>query len=334
MYKIILFEGDKNDATSFYLDIIRDAIILAGNSAEYIENISNIHQCDNVIGITPKAFWKIRRSKNANLIFNWFQGVIPEEITYYTYANWKKLIMKGVYSWLENFVLRKSDFNFFVSNEMVQHYKRKYNYKKNNYFVMPCFNQPLLENAFTNEKYAKPTFVYTGNLAKWQCFEQMVALYKKIKEKLPLATLTIYTKEKEDAISILHKYGVDADITYVPYQQLAEEIKQYKYGFILRENNVVNNVATPTKMNSYLASGIIPIYTDVVGAYKENLSHLKYSVPLDVNNLGIEKLMSLENTEIKGLDVLEDYKTVFAEYYNREFYINEIAKRIKDISKK
>jgi hypothetical protein len=138
--------------------------------------------------------------------------------------------------------------------------------------------------------------------------------------------MTIYTKEHDKAKELLHKYGIEANIKYVPYEQLNNEIKDYKYGFIIREDIEVNRVATPTKMNSYLANGIIPIYTDVVGAYKENISKMRFSIPLEpVTNNGIEKLYELENVEILGNAVLNEYKGLFADYYNREKYVKLLA---------
>lgn len=198
---------------------------------------------------------------------------------------------------------------------------------------MPCFNQKLELSAFNDEKYSKPTFVYAGNLAGWQCFSETIQLFKRIKEKIPEAELTIYTKEQEDAKQILRKYQVNATVKYVPYQQLNKELQQYKYGFIIREDIDVNNVATPTKMNSYMAVGIIPIYTNVVGAFKKNLSHLEYTVPLnistqkvDVDKLDLQKLYDLENKKIKVEEVLNEYNRVFEIFYLEEYYIEKIRK--------
>lgn len=325
MFKLALFEGDKNDATLFYLGIIKEAVEQNGFNVEIVESLSDINNEDIVLVINPKAFWNVKHHLEDNSMIYWFQGVVPEEVDFYEMPWIKKLLSKIRYTILERIILKQSDFNFFVSNTMLSHYKKKYGYKKTNYFVMPCFNQPLLETAFYDEKYTKPSFVYTGNLAKWQCFEPMVALFAHIKKQLPDATLSVYTQEFERAQTILKKYGVDATIKYVPYQQLSEEIKQYKYGFILREDNIVNNVATPTKMNSYLASGIIPIYTDVVGAYKENLGRLQYAVPVQPDNKGIEKLFEMEKQTIQAVDVLNEYKAIFDSYYNRKLYVEQIA---------
>ena len=156
------------------------------------------------------------------------------------------------------------------------------------------------------------------------------ALYKEIKSKLPYAELTIYSPDQEEARRILTEKGVDALVKYVPYPQLAEEIKGFKYGFLIRENDTVNNVATPTKMCNYLANGIIPIFSNVIGDFKEELRNLKYVVPLGEDTAGIEKLYELEMQTIKGNDVKEDFQTVFDRYYSKEYYVNLIATKIKE----
>ena len=190
---------------------------------------------------------------------------------------------------------------------------------------MPCFNQELDRPSFFDSKYNTPSFVYTGNLAAWQCFEPMIKLFSEIKKNLPSASLSIYTKDQEKAKEILSKYGVNAEIKYVPFQILSQEIRRFKYGFIIREDIEINRVATPTKMNSYMACGVIPIYTNVVGAFQENLSCLKYAIPLDKKGNGLAKLYELEKTPIIAEDVLCEYNNVFGDYYSRTKYINEIS---------
>ena len=216
---------------------------------------------------------------------------------------------------------------------MLEYYRKKYGYNKNNYIIMPCFNDQIKDDAFVDSKYKNPTFVYAGNLAGWQCFPQTVELFKTIKSTIPAATLTVYKPDQEKAKAILSERGVEAMVKYVPYTQLAQEIKCYKYGFLIREDDPVNNVATPTKMCNYLANGIIPIYSNVIGDFKEELASLKYSVPLGSRYEGIEKLFELEKTEIKATDVKTDYMKVFASYYSEENYVNMISNMFKDNSK-
>ena len=63
-----------------------------------------------------------------------------------------------------------------------------------------------------------------------------------------------------------------AYVKYVDLRDLNNELLKYKYGFLLRRDNLVNNVATPTKMNSYLACGLIPIFTDAITDYKDQIN--------------------------------------------------------------
>ena len=95
---------------------------------------------------------------------------------------------------------------------------------------------------------------------------------------------------------------------------------------MIRQDVAVNNVATPTKMSSYLANGIIPIFTNVIGDFKKELKNLTYSIPLDVNNNGIDKLFELENKKISSKDVMEEYNTIFSRYYSEDYYIEKISK--------
>ena len=225
----------------------------------------------------------------------------------------------------DNYALRHSDWHFFVSEAMLSFYRKKFFYRGNNNFIMPCFNQLLNKEAFINEKYEKPTFVYAGSMDGWQCFEKTVQIFKEIKNYVPNATFTVLTAQQDIAKGILNKYGVEASFNYVPHDKVNEELRKYKFGFIIRDDNPVNNVATPTKMNSYLANGIIPVYTDVVGAFKQNLQGLKYAIPLTIKGDGLSKLYEFEKSDMLASDVYDDYKQLFDSYYSRERYIKAIA---------
>lgn len=68
---------------------------------------------------------------------------------------------------------------------------------------MPCFNQGINAACFSDEKYSKPTFVYSGNLIKWQCFPQTLDIFKRIQEVIPTAELTILTYDIEAVKSMV-----------------------------------------------------------------------------------------------------------------------------------
>lgn len=319
---------ENGDATSFYMDIIKKAIIRAGEEATDVSGFENSHGKD-IIALSPTVTRYVLKKKPRSFSV-WYQGVGGVEYLHYGECSRVKRIERyivlSLYEWLS---LKKSSLNFFVSKKMLEYYQKTFGYKKNNYVIMPCFNDKIKRSSFFDDKYKKPTFVYAGNLAKWQCFPQMIDLFKIIKEQMPEAELTIYTADQDEARNILLEKQVDAYIKYVPYFQLAEEIKSFKYGFLIREDDIVNNVATPTKMCNYLANGIIPVFSNVIGDFKEELYELQYAVPLGPKAEGIDKLFELEKMEIKAIDVELDFQKIFGRYYSEEYYIELISQKIK-----
>ncbi|HCH8014075.1 TPA: hypothetical protein NJW72_003719, partial [Acinetobacter baumannii] len=120
---------------------------------------------------------------------------------------------------------------------------------------------------------------YAGSLATWQCVDKTLELYSLIERVLPNASLTLLTKEKELAETMINNYKIkNYSIKYVSLENLDTELLKYKYGFLIRENHIVNNVATPTKMNSYLANGIIPIYSSFIDDFKVNFNEYDFIV--------------------------------------------------------
>lgn len=328
MFKIIKRQQN-SDATLFYMDIIKKGIQKAGGKADDAYLSEDIKGND-VVTLNPPQLVRMKL-KGAKSVSVWFQGIDAEEyLRFVPVSKFKKVeryIVLSIYDWI---ALKTAKICFFVSKRMLEYYRKKYGYKKNNYVIMPCFNDQIKGDAFVDSKYKKPSFVYAGNLAGWQCFPKIVELFKIIKDKLPTATLTVYTPDQEEAKAILKNNGVTASVKYVPYTQLAEEIKGFKYGFLIRDDDPVNNVATPTKMCNYLANGIIPLYTNVIGDFKEELRCLKYSVPVDTRFGGIEKLFELEKSTIRADEVKKDFQKVFDRYYSEEYYVELIASKIKE----
>ena len=196
---------------------------------------------------------------------------------------------------------------------------------------MPCFNQEIHADCFYGEKYRFPSFVYAGSLVKWQSFDETVCLFNKIKKQIKNASLTIITSDIEEAKQRLLVAGLsDIEVKTVPYYELNNELSKYKYGFLLLENIILNNVATPTKMSSYLACGVIPIYSAIIKDFDKQLGHLRWIVR-DYENQDetVERILEIEKRSPEAREIFEEYSNVFDSYYRREKYIDKIAQSIK-----
>lgn len=316
------------DATAFYVDIIADAMKVKGYETSIIKSLDDIGTDDVVITVVTYNVRDVY-NRHPKAIINWYQGIAPEEYLFFLRKK-EDGLLHAIKRYLrmsrsDNYALKHCDWHFFVSDTMLSFYRKKFLYRGKNNFIMPCFNQLLNEEAFKDEKYATPSFVYAGSMDGWQCFEKTAVIFKEIKKRLPNATFTVLTAQQDLAKQMLGKHGIEASMNYVPHDRVDEELRKYKYGFIIRDNNPVNRVATPNKMNSYMANGIIPVFTDVVGAFKQNLSGMKYSIPLTTKVEGLEKLYKLEKRGVTAQEVFDDFKALFDTYYSREKYIKEIA---------
>jgi hypothetical protein len=318
--------NDEYEATSFYLKVLCKSIIKSGSIYEKIFDVKSISKTDIVLTINPKMFIKAWFHNRKQKQIFWFQGIVPEE----QFMVFKKHISRVpryiIHTLFEIIILMNAKLLFFVSDAMQKHFIKKYNfYKGNNCFIMPCFNQKLNSVCFNSLRYKEQNFVYAGSLSEWQCIEETLLLFKAIKQHFPEASLTLLTKEKEKAFSLLKKHKLSGVVVkYIPYQQLNDELQKYKFGFLIRKDIAINNVATPTKMNSYMANGIIPIYSNVIEAFHKNMSGCKYIVTVEDNiKIIIDKIAALSNIDIEC--IYNEYANIFSNYYNDELYVYNIS---------
>ncbi len=157
--------------------------------------------------------------------------------------------------------------------------------------------------------------IYSGNTQKWQNIELMCKI---IKNNLsPTINYIILTGEIEKMKNIFKSQGILNDnikILSVLPGELVEYYAKANYGFILRDDIVVNNVACPTKMVEYLYYGIIPIVlSEKIGDfYKLNYEYIHYQsfnegleALKSERNIKIAKALQSRNTEINLKKVLQ-----------------------------
>ena len=331
MFKCIKFfsfrKNALNDATINYVEILEKSFKEIGFDFIYCKSLSEINNGDIVLTIEVKDLFLLSLYKRNLKFINWYQGIVPEEAILMK----KSWIRKIYLDFFEKTALKKCILNIFVSDAMNEHYQRKYKQKINSYFIMPCFNKEINLKSFqVVNKYERPTFVYAGSMHEWQCIDRMLDIYMELKSKLVNATLTILTSEIEVARKKLSEKGLNVNVKYVELSKLDEELSIYKYGFLIRDDIPVNRVSTPTKLNSYMANGIIPIFSNVISYY----SNLNINNKIDLNNNShdIQKIFDFENkSKITSNEILKEYTNLFSEVFSESNYINKLKIILKDI---
>lgn len=319
-----------NEATIYYVDILKKGFIEAGYDVVQIERLSQLTKFNKIFVMSAKWCFIAKILNPRARIITWFQGLGAEEAL----MTRNSIIRKRLWNCVEFFTMKFSWFNIYVSERMHDYYKETYKISDKNYFIMPCFNKQLNSEAFNViGKYESPTFVYAGGLDKWQCIEQTLELFSLIEQDLPNASLTVLTKDTRRAEQLINKYCIkNYNIAFIALDDLDQELKKYKYGFLIREDHIVNNVSTPTKMNSYLANGIVPIYTNVIYDFNKKLNLRNSGLMLNVNdevNVWKKSIIDFDDSS-KNLnfrkEIGNEIELTFMDYYSKHRYINELKK--------
>lgn len=336
MYSFIVKKKGKADlsVTETYMKIVQDACAATGD-VEFVEKGKSATSKKNYIvtdTLLSALIYLVKGYKNHIV---WMQGVIPEE----SYMRNKSKLRLCILSIVEKIVLKRSKLVLMVSQAMLDHYESKYRIDlSHKSIIMPCFNETeLVYDAFEDEKYGVNTFVYVGSLHTWQCFEQTVELYARIEEQSKGKTkFYVYTFQTELAEDIINKYGIkNYSVDYVNKEKLSERIKGIKYGFVLRENCIVNNVATPTKFSNYLANGIIPIYSEAVMSFADydKANQLGLVCNLDDIPSGVEGILQHMQMAVSANHIRSQCERAFNDYYNADAYIEKISEKLKQLEK-
>jgi glycosyltransferase involved in cell wall biosynthesis len=130
------------------------------------------------------------------------------------------------------------------------------------------------------------TGVYSGSAAAWQCLPEMAEFCRAAVENFQRFSFTILTYE--DKTPFLKYFGKEKSlmkriqIICLRSGEVAPELAGADFGILLREEHLVNRVASPLKFAEYLASGIPVVASAGIGDTEEIIK--KYDVGVVVRN--------------------------------------------------
>lgn len=314
------------EVTSLYCEIISRALSKLGISVKTVASIEKdkANKKLGIIVVRTGDAWKAKRY-HFGYIVTWIQGVAPEE----TWLSLRKISRYLIVMLLEILGLMSSDFNFYCSERMAKHYKKRFIVKAKNSYIMPCFNDELNQEHILNKDYSQNVFVFAGGMDKWQCFNKTAAIFKKIEEMVPSSFFRVYARDKELAEKELKALGVkNYSVDYVSQEQLKEEFKTAKFGFCIRDNIEVNRVATPTKLSNYVSSGIIPIYSKCIDGFYQRSKDNEFALCVDSDSF-INDVIKLCSSTIENTKVAGSFMTCYKDYYSSDYHINRIVDTIR-----
>lgn len=225
-----------------------------------------------------------------------------------------------------------ADYIFCVSEKFKEYIHKNYSVKKEKITVIPtCIDTELfkydsnLRIQMRKELNIDKKFVviFSGGLDLWQMPDYMMNFFINLKKKMENAFFIVLTKEKEKMQSYFNQYNI-CESSYKVMSCDFKDVHKYlccgDLGLILREENLINRVASPTKFAEFIACHVPVIITKGIGDLEDIIN--KYEVGMVYDDISLEDIgtkISCMDRESNKFDVLVE------EIYSWENNLKKIA---------
>ena len=221
-----------------------------------------VHSAFNALRMMPFG-------TRAQVIFD-AHGVVPEECVQQGQAGYARLLTLA-----ERFILRRCDVLVCVTRSMLAHFRQKHGPRPGRTeLILPIL--PHLGDGSTAAQALQAArdadaVVYAGGMQAWQNVDRMVDAAA----RQPRLRYTFLSADADGFAARLRAAGVrEFTCKAVPPQQVKDYYLAHAYGFVLREDNLVNRVACPTKLVEYLYWGVLPVViTPRIGDFDAHAMH-------------------------------------------------------------
>jgi len=242
------------------------------------------HSVGNFIKFFPFLVLSIGKTKMLDL-----HGAQPEEF----YYRGQKIRSK-IFGFFERIAFSVCDAFIHVSQNMIDHFQAKYPLEKRHDFYVPIFSSIINfeepPNVYRCQSEARrvlgiddkvPVFLYSGGIQEWQKPAEVCEFIRDVIRLGFSAIILSMQKDFFESMLIEHLGNERLIIRSVKPSDLDVYYKAANFGIMFRDEDILNRVASPTKMTEYLYYGMIPI--------------LKSRNVGDFVNLGIESLLAEES---------------------------------------
>lgn len=167
----------------------------------------------------------------------------------------------------------------FVTNPMRNFFVEKYGYSPDiPYTIIPTLykaeeiDEVILKEIKLRENYSKDDYIvsYIGSTVAWQSTGKLIQLIKEMNGIFPQIRFFILTNGQ---IPEINKLSDDLKkrivVKGIPHCEMKYYLHISNVGIVIRNNNIINKVAAPTKVAEYLTSGIRILYSGELGIIED-----------------------------------------------------------------
>jgi len=232
---------------------------------------------------------------NASTLLNWVfkipgiksiwdvHGAVPEELKMEGETDRAKY-----YEILEARLLRSAEKIIVVSEAMQQHLLKKHQALKfaHKFILLPILpDLPEEKTKVSGYNPNFPRFIYAGGTQVWQNIDRMSDFILRTCNQAQFQIFVPDTKTLPIALLQEASQNPRLKITSTTHREVLEAYRLSDFGFLLRDDEIVNRVACPTKLIEYLAYGVVPVVLSAeIGDFKK-FGYM--TIPFDKNDFSI-----------------------------------------------
>ena len=213
----------------------------------------NRHQFSSVylVGFSAPLFALFKGSSKRI----WFINGIPEEKGGGILSSLIAQILWKLQGWASKATLVVT-----VSSRMSDYVLRRTRIS-NLFYVPTCTDLDIFRPKHEKER---TYFTYLGSGAAWQALDWLEAIWHEIHKQDP--TIQFQVISRDERCKILGQRIPKENIRFVSspnFSEVAGFLHESEAGFLLRKDNIVNQVCFPTKLGEYLATGSWVVSSDI-----------------------------------------------------------------------
>ncbi|MDD9174895.1 hypothetical protein PVK63_09360 [Aliivibrio sp. S2TY2] len=164
----------------------------------------------------------------------------------------------------------------FVSDHMEDVYIKQYPWLKDKTEVLYCSS----DLKYIKRDKIENSFCYVGGLSTWQMIDDTLLFFNNLKKYNNACKIYIITRNVDEVLAkisereyFLLKNAVIKSIE--DRLEMQNFLSAMQFGVLLREDNMINNVASPIKLAEYLSCDVNVITTTALTSFHENINQYK-----------------------------------------------------------
>jgi glycosyltransferase involved in cell wall biosynthesis len=251
-----------------------------------------------------------------DIIYDNRGAFIEEEILK---GHWKRKSLKWIiFTLAEVFLIKKACHNVVVSNRFKSYVQNKYSFERKIITVIP--NRTIIQ-AFDKSgliKTNKPIkLVYSGSGAAWQDIDELMLVLRDAIKIFGNIEINIISYDIE---LIKEKFLNELEIfPYINFMKLNKSevnsrLIKNNFGLLIRENNIINNVASPLKFAEYLSAGLPVLISEGVGDTEEWVE--KYKIGIIIRNKNYNLALKEMEEILRDPQVYERCRNIAEKYFD------------------